>query len=210
VNPISGCFLYGIVDLGYVPNENVGTMTVRLLQGGIDILQLRGKDRAKTEIIKCAEIMLPLTKAAGVPLILNDYPDLLQEVQADGCHVGQEDLGVDEARELAGRDCLVGKSTHTVAQAKIAEGDGADYIGFGPLFPTGTKPSATAIGLTAIRTLHEQVKLPIFCIGGVKLANLPEIVRAGARRVCIVSDLLLAADVSKQTAEVKATLPTAA
>jgi thiamine-phosphate pyrophosphorylase len=208
VNPISGCFLYGIVDLGYIAPENVATMTAQLLQGGIDILQLRGKDFPKTEIIRCAEIMLPLTKDAGVPLILNDYPDLLKVVEADGCHVGQEDSSVAEARELAGRVCLVGKSTHTVAQAKNAEGEGADYLGFGPLFPTGTKPSAMAIGLTAIRTLHEQVKLPTFCIGGVKLGNLPEIVQAGARRVCIVSDLLLAADVAKRTAEVKAMLPT--
>jgi len=210
VNPISDCFLYGIVDLGYIAPDNVGTMTARLLQGGVDILQLRGKDQPKTEIIKYAEIMLPLTKVAGVPLILNDYPDLLKEVEADGCHVGQEDSGVAEARELAGRDCLVGKSTHSVAQAKIADREGADYIGYGPLFPTGTKPSATAIGLTAIRTLHEQVKLPIFCIGGVKLENLAEIARAGARRVCIVSDLLLATDVAKRTAEVKAMLSTAA
>ena len=204
MNPISRCFLYGIVDLGYIAPDNVATMTARLLQGGVDILQLRAKDHPKTKIVKCAEAMLPLTKAAGVPLILNDYPDLLKEVEADGCHVGQEDFGVAEARELAGRDCLVGKSTHTVAQAQIADRDGADYIGFGPLFPTGTKPSAKAIGLAAIRTLHEQVKLPIFCIGGVKLENLPEIIRAGARRVCIVSDLLLAADVANRTAQVKA------
>jgi len=210
VNPIGGGLLYGIVDLGYVAPDNVVTITAQLLQGGVDILQLRGKGRPKTEIIKCAEIMLPLTKDAGMPLILNDYPDLLKVVEADGCHVGQEDFGVTEARELAGRDCLVGKSTHTVAQAKIADRDGADYIGFGPLFPTGTKPSAMAIGLSAIRTLHEQVKLPIFCIGGVKLENLPEIVRAGARRVCIVSDLLLAADVVERTAEVKAMLSAAA
>jgi thiamine-phosphate pyrophosphorylase len=210
VKAITDCFLYGIVDLGYVAPDDVATITARLLQGGVDILQLRGKDHPKSKIIRCAEAMLPLTKGAGVPLILNDYPDLLKEVEADGCHVGQEDFGVGEARELAGRDCLVGKSTHSVTQAQIAGRDGADYIGFGPLFPTGTKPSATAIGLAAIRTLHEEVTLPIFCIGGVKLENLSEIIRAGARRVCIVSDLLLAADVVKQTAQVKAQLSTEA
>jgi thiamine-phosphate pyrophosphorylase len=150
--------------------------------------------------------MLPLARAAGVPLILNDYPDLLNEVEASGRHVGQGDFGILEARELAGRDCLIGKSTHTLAQAYAAEREGADYLGFGPLFPTGTKPTAKAIGLTAIRTLHEQVNLPIFCIGGVKLENLKEILRAGAQRVCIVSDLLLAADVAKRTGEVKSVL----
>jgi len=210
VNPLSRCFLYGIVDLGYVAPENVATVTTRLLEGGIDILQLRAKERLKKEIVKYAEAMLPLTKADGVPLILNDYPDLLNEVEADGCHVGQEDFGVAEARELAGRGCVVGKSTHTLVQAHTAEREGADYIGFGPLFPTETKPTAEAIGLAAIRTLHEQVHLPIFCIGGVKLENLRDIMGAGARRVCIVSDLLLAADVAKRTAQVKSVLSFAA
>jgi thiamine-phosphate pyrophosphorylase len=206
VNPLSRCFLYGIVDLGYVAPENVALVTSWLLQGGIDLLQLRAKERSKAGIVKYAEAMLPLTRAAGVPLILNDYPDLLKEVDADGCHVGQEDLGIAKARDLAGRDCVVGKSTHTLAQAQAAERDGADYIGFGPLFPTGTKPTAKAIGLAEIRTLHEQVKLPIFCIGGVKLENLQEIVRAGASRVCIVSDLLLATDMVKRTAKIKSAI----
>jgi thiamine-phosphate pyrophosphorylase len=206
VKPVRRCFLYGIVDLGYVSPGNIATVTMRLLEGGIDILQLRAKEQPKAEIVKYAEAMLPLTKAAGVPLILNDYPDLLNEVDADGCHVGQEDFGVDQARELAGRGCVVGKSTHTLAQAHTAERQGADYIGFGPLFPTGTKPTAEAIGLAAIRALHEQVQLPIFCIGGVKLENLTDIMRAGAQRVCLVSDLLLAPDIAKRTAEVKSVL----
>ena len=107
------------------PPDQVATVTAQLLQGGIDILQLRAKEHPKTEIVKYAEAMLPLTKAAGVPLILNDYPDLLREVDADGCHVGQEDFGVAEARDLAGRDCIVGKSTHTLAQAQTAEQRGS-------------------------------------------------------------------------------------
>jgi thiamine-phosphate pyrophosphorylase len=206
VNPLSRCFLYGIVDLGYVAPEKVAPVTSCLIQGGIDLLQLRAKEHSKADIVKYAEAMLPLTKGAGVPLILNDYPDLLKEVDADGCHVGQEDFSVAKARDLAGRDCVIGKSTHRLAQAQAAEREGADYIGFGPLFPTGTKPTAKAIGLAEIRTLHEQVKLPVFCIGGVKLGNLQQIMRAGASRVCIVSDLLLAADIVKRTAEIKSVI----
>jgi thiamine-phosphate pyrophosphorylase len=206
VNLLSNCFLYGIVDLGYVAPDQVASITALLLQGGIDLLQLRAKEHPKTKIAKYAEEMLAFTKAAKVPLILNDYPDLLRDVDADGCHVGQDDLKIAEARDLAGRPCLVGKSTHTLAQARTAEREGADYIGFGPLFPTGTKPTAKAIGLDQIRTLHEQVKLPIYCIGGVKLQNLREIVHAGAKRVCIVSDLLLAPDVARQTSELKSAL----
>jgi thiamine-phosphate pyrophosphorylase len=203
---LSLCYLYGIVDLGYVTPDKVGTVTGQLLKGGVDLLQLRAKEHPKAEIVKYAEVMLPLTRAAGVSLILNDYPDLLREVDAEGCHVGQEDFVIAKARDLAGRDCLVGKSTHTLAQAQAAEREGADYIGFGPLFPTGTKPTANPVGLTEIRALHEQVKLPIYCIGGVKLENLKEIMNAGAKRVCIVSDLLLASDVANRAAEVKTAL----
>lgn len=203
MNPLSSCFLYGIVDLGYVTVDDVAKVTAQLVQGGVDILQLRAKEHSKLEIVRCAQAMLPLTKAGGIPLIINDYPDLLREVDAEGCHVGQEDFSVAEARDLAGRICIVGRSTHSTEQARAAQNERADYIGFGPLFPTATKPSAKEIGLSEIRTLHEQVQLPIFVIGGVKLRNLGEIIRAGGRRMCMVSDLLLANDVAKQTAEAK-------
>ena len=203
---IGDCFLYGIVDLGYVLDRNVGVVTSQLVAGGIDVLQIRAKGRSKPEIADLALAMLPITKPAGVLLIINDHPDLLREVAADGCHVGQEDLGVAEARDLAGRPCIVGKSTHSLQQAESAEREGADYIGFGPLFPTATKPSAVAVGLDRLAELHRTINLPVFCIGGVKLGNLREVVGAGARRVCIVSDLVCASDVQAHTAAVNAEL----
>ncbi len=206
MNPLTSCLLYGIVDLSYVAPDHIAPVTARLIEGGVDILQLRAKDCSKSEILNFAKAMVPITRPFGVPLILNDYPDLLREVDADGCHVGQEDFAVDEARKIAGRSCIVGKSTHTVAQAEAAEKEGADYIGFGPLFPTATKPNARAIGLADIRAVHEQVRLPIYCIGGVKLSNLSNILGAGCKRVCIVSELLLAEDVVKRTAEVRSVL----
>ena len=206
MNLLSSYFLYGIVDLGYVVPDRVATVTTRLIDGGIDILQLRAKQRSKAEIVRFAEAMLPITRGAEVPLILNDHPDLLRDVDADGCHVGQEDLGVDAVRDLVQRSCIIGKSTHSLAEALAAEKEGADYIGFGPLFPTATKPDAKPIGLRDIRAVHQQVKVPIFCIGGIKLDNLPGILLAGCKRVCIVSELLLASDVAKRTREVKSLL----
>jgi thiamine-phosphate pyrophosphorylase len=196
-------FLYGIVDLGYVASADVLRVTEQLVAGGIDLIQLRAKRVPQHEIVRLAKIMLTIMRPGGVPLILNDYPDLLAEVAADGCHVGQEDFTVAKARELAGRSCIVGKSTHSVEQAVRAQAEGADYIGFGPLFATATKPDVTAIGLSEVRVVHQQVKLPIYCIGGVKLANLGDVLAAGAKRVCIVSDLLLAKDIAKQTRTVK-------
>jgi thiamine-phosphate pyrophosphorylase len=195
--------LYGIVDIGYVAPTDVRRVTEQLLSGGVDLVQLRAKKLSKTEIVRLAGEMLEITRRSGVSLILNDYADLLREVDADGCHLGQEDLAVAAARELVGRPCIIGKSTHSIQQAIRSQADGADYIGFGPLFATATKPSAEAIGLADIRAVHQQVTIPVYCIGGIKAGNLSEVLAAGARRVCIVSDLLLAKDIAKQTRTVK-------
>jgi thiamine-phosphate pyrophosphorylase len=206
VNTLDHCFLYGIVDLGYVQPEAVDNVTQQLVRGGIDLLQLRAKDKTLDLIRQLAERMLRITQQANVPLIINDHPQLLREVNAEGCHVGQSDYPVAQARELAGRSIIVGKSTHSVEQALAAEAEGADYIGFGPIFPTPTKPDAPAVGLGDLKKLRAKVKIPIFCIGGIKETNFTEVANAGAERVCIVSDLLLAPDINARTRAIKAFL----
>lgn len=188
--------LYGIVDLGYVTAQDAVTATEALIAGGVDLIQLRAKGQPVELVADLARKIHGKTSAAGVPLILNDYPALLREIPAEGAHVGQDDQTVAEARAAAGRPCLIGKSTHSVEQALAAAAEGADYIGFGPLFATPTKPGRPAIGLEDIRRVHELVEIPIFCIGGIKQENLPKVVAAGARRVVIVSGWLQAADVS--------------
>jgi thiamine-phosphate pyrophosphorylase len=206
MNSIEHCFLYGIVDLGYVKLTDVTEMTRKLVRGGIDLLQLRAKNRSLDEIRRLAQEMLLLTQPAGVPLILNDYPQLLSEVQAEGCHLGQEDGSIERARQVAGRRILVGRSTHSIDQAVAAEQEGADYIGFGPLFPTPTKPDTTAVGLSDLRKLHARISIPIFCIGGIKESNFRKVSDAGAERVCIVSDLLTAPDPIARVRAIKADL----
>jgi thiamine-phosphate pyrophosphorylase len=206
--------LYGILDLGYVAAHDVERVTEQMLEGGVDVLQLRAKGLEEMDIETLAHRILPLTESAGVPLILNDFPQLVPAVGAQGAHVGQDDFSVDDARWRAGRALagevalpLVGKSTHSLEQAIAAAGEGADYIGFGPLYATPTKPGRPAIGLEEIRRVHEAVQVPIFCIGGIKLENLAEIVAAGARRVVIVSGLLQAPNIADYARQVKALLP---
>jgi len=206
MNSIEHCFLYGIVDLGYVKPTEVTEMTRKLVRGGIDLLQLRAKNRSLDEIRRLAQDMLLLTQPAGVPFILNDYPQLLSEVQAEGCHLGQADGSIERARQVAGRRVLVGRSTHSIAQAIAAEQEGADYIGFGPLFPTPTKPDATAVGLGDLRKLHARISIPIFCIGGIKESNFRKVSDAGAERICVVSDLLTAPDPIAKVRAIKADL----
>jgi thiamine-phosphate pyrophosphorylase len=206
VNALADARLYGIVDLGYVPDGAACLAAEKLLEGGVDLLQLRAKGAPKSLVAALAVEIHALTRPRGVPLILNDYPELLREIPAEGAHVGQDDMSVAEARAAAGRPVLIGKSTHSLLQARAALQEGADYIGFGPLFATPTKPGRPAIGLQDIAAVHEEVSLPIFCIGGIKNENLPEVIAAGARRVVIVSGWLQAADIPDTVRAARTTL----
>jgi len=198
---LSGCRLYGILDLGYVEPAKAVETTRAMLAGGVQILQLRAKKLPPAEILPLAQNLAPLCRAAGVPLILNDHPELVAPSGADGVHVGQDDQSVAEARRLAGPGKLVGLSTHSPAQARAAFEQKPDYIGFGPLFSTPTKPDYTPIGTADIAEVHRDAPLPIFCIGGIKLENLPQILATGAQRVVIVSGILQASDISAYCAE---------
>jgi len=188
--------LYGILDLGYVEPAKCVETTRAMLAGGVQILQLRAKKLPPAEILPIAQILAPLCRAAGVPFILNDHPELVGPAGADGVHVGQDDQSVADARRLVGPGKLVGLSTHSPAQARAAFEQNPDYIGFGPLFSTPTKPDYTPIGTADIADVHRAASVPIFCIGGIKLENLPQILATGAQRVVIVSGILQASDIS--------------
>ena len=169
-------------------------MLVQMIAGGVEIVQLRAKGMGTDRVAELARRLHPLTKAAGVPFILNDHPALVGETGVEGAHVGVEDMTVAEARRLAGHPCWIGKSSHSLEQARDGAGQGADYLGFGPLFATPTKPDYTPIGTAEIRQVYREVEVPVFCIGGIKQENLPQVLACGAERVVIVSGLLLAAD----------------
>lgn len=195
--------LYGIVDTGYVKLEEMVAMTERLCAAGVDVIQLRAKGQPADVVDKLAGEILAVTRRHEVPMVVNDHPAVAARVGSEAVHVGQDDLSVRETRAIVGPSCLVGKSTHSRAQAMAAMEEGADYIGFGPLYATGTKPDYRPIGLEDISWVHEQATCPVFCIGGVNLERLPEIVEAGARRVVIVSALLQSEDAAAYVSRVK-------
>lgn len=206
---LKACRLYGILDLGYVTADAAPGILEKMLAGGVDIVQLRAKRQSPVEVAALARRLRPIVAATGVPLIVNDHPALVSECAADGAHVGQDDLAVSEARRMAGPGRIVGKSTHSIAQALAAVSNPAempDYIGFGPLFATPTKPDYPAIGVENIRRVHEMVPVPIFCIGGIKRENLEAVIAAGARRVVVVSGILQAADVESYCRDLKEAL----
>jgi len=195
--------LYGILDLDYVPPADIVRTAFQMVDGGVDILQLRAKAFIPDDVRWFAEQIHPVTSAAGVPLVINDFPEVAADVKAEGVHVGQDDIPVARAREVAGYRTVVGKSTHSIAQAIAAAAEDTDYIGFGPLFATPTKPNYTPIGVHEIHTVHEMVRKPIFCIGGIKLDNLGAVLEAGARRVVLVSAILQADDITEYCRKVK-------
>lgn len=188
---LSDSRLYGIVDLGYVRPEEVESTTAALLRGGIRILQLRAKGIDPATVEYLARRMQPLCREAGAIFVLNDYPDMAARIGADAVHVGQDAGPLAAVRNIVGPQMLIGRSTHSPEQALAAMAEGADYIGFGPLFPTGTKPGRPSIGLQDIAAVQEKLgDFPMFCIGGINGTTLPSVLQAGARRVVIVSWLL--------------------
>lgn len=197
------CTLYAILDLGYVKPDALETTARLLVEGGVDLLQLRAKKFGPREIEQMARRILPVTRHAGVPLVINDHPAVAAATGCEGVHIGQDDMGVAEARRLAGHACFVGKSTHSVDQARAALAEGADYLGYGPLYATGTKPDYAPIGLGGIADVERLASVPVFVIGGVNLDRLPQVLAAGARRVVVVSAFLQASDIRAAVGEVR-------
>lgn len=196
--------LYAILD----PEATSGrspTETLRaLLDGGAAIVQLRAKSLAPKEFLELARLVRAETRARGCGLIVNDRADIALACDADGVHLGQDDLPLAAGRKIMGTK-IVGVSTHDVAQARAAERGGADYIGFGPMFGTTTKETGYAArGVEMLREIRAAVNLPIVAIGGITEENAPEVWRAGAGSVAIISDILHAADITSKTRRILA------
>jgi thiamine-phosphate pyrophosphorylase len=200
---ISDARLYGILDLGYVAAKSAVKMAERMLAGGIDVIQLRAKHSSEEEIIDIGHEVALRCRTVKVPFIINDFPGLVGPTWANGVHIGQEDGPLKVARVAAGPNAIVGRSTHSLEQARAAWEEGADYIGFGPLFATPTKPDYVPIGTGDIARVLRESPVPVFCIGGIKRGNLAEVIAAGARRVVVVSGILQADEVERYVADCK-------
>lgn len=176
-----------------------------LLSGGARIVQLRVKDLSADESLKLAREACELCRQSGCLFIVNDRVDIALAAQADGVHLGQEDLPLYIARKLMGGERIIGISTHDLAQAREAEQGGADYIGFGPIFGTQTKETGySARGLTMLREIRKAVTIPIVAIGGITEQNVVQVWQAGADAAAIISDLMGAEDVAGKVRKILA------
>jgi thiamine-phosphate pyrophosphorylase len=208
MKPLHDCYLYAFVDTAYLHGRDASEIARQLCEGGSDIIQLRAKEESQDEVRRLAETILPITRAANVPLVINDSPEIAHDVGAEFVHLGQEDFfdgGFSHRSQLSAPNSplKLGLSSHAPEQARRAVEAGADYIAAGPVFATGTKPGRAPVTLDYLRWAKTEVAVPWFAIGGITLENLDDILSAGARRVCVVSAILNAADVANACRQFK-------
>ncbi len=165
-------------------------MTSEVLQAGVKWVQYRDKESDRCCLFETAVELRELTRKAGAFFIMNDHPDIAAAVDADGVHLGQDDMPVAEARKVLGSEKVIGISTHSIAEAVEAERGGADYIGFGPVFSTSTKDAGKAIGTDMLARVRSEVNIPVVAIGGITAGELPRVVSAGAQAVAVASGIL--------------------
>ena len=157
------------------------------LAGGVRLVQLREKDMAFPQLLKLAEKIRAMTKKAGALLIINDRLDLALAVGADGVHLGQDDLPVTGARKIA-PDLIIGASTHSLKEARAAQKAGASYVNIGPIFPTKTKKwNEKFIGIPKMKAIASKIKVPFTVMGGIKADHIPDLVKAGAKTIAVVT-----------------------
>jgi thiamine-phosphate pyrophosphorylase len=222
------CQLYAFVDTAYLRGRAPGTIAQQLCDGGADLIQLRAKQSPPEEVRRLAEEILPMTKRAGIALVINDHLSVAQEVGAEFCHLGQDDFfgaGHTRVSQLAtalhaagsGGDHQpalapqlgIGLSSAAPEQAARAIAAGADYLGVGPVYPTGTKPTAKPVTLEYVRWAAANIRIPWFAIGGINLSNLDDVLAAGAQRICVVSAILNEDDLATACRRFKDRLPPA-
>jgi thiamine-phosphate pyrophosphorylase len=189
--------LYVITDGRIGRRRPTDEIVAAAIRGGATAIQLREKGWPARDLMATGRRLLSITRPSGVVLIVNDRVDVALAIDADGVHVGQDDIPVPVARRLLGPDKIVGTSAGTVEEARQAELDGADYVGVGSIFTTASKPDAgDAIGPDALRRIREAIHIPIVAIGGLNASNAAEAIGAGAQGVAVISSVVGADDVA--------------
>ena len=189
--------LYVIIDKDASGKRELAWVARQAIQGGADVIQLRDKKASTSDLIKEAKDLLKITRRAKIPLIINDRVDVAYAVGADGVHLGQDDLPVSVARRILGSRRIIGKSTHSLAQAKKADREPVDYFALGPVFSTPTKPDYTSVGLRLVGQVSHIARHPFVAIGGIDESVLTQVISNGAKCVAVVR-AVCAADSPKE------------
>lgn len=188
--------LYAITGEQFHPDRDLITVMEEAILGGVDIIQLRDKKSTKREVLQKATALRALTRKHNVTFIVNDHIDVALAIGADGIHLGQDDLPLLIARKIVGDMMIIGISTHSIEEARLAEQEGADYIGVGPVFATKSKEDVVSPVTTSyVREVAREIRIPFVAIGGIKLHNVDQVLEAGASRICAISEIVGSQDV---------------
>ena len=205
VERLAVAHLYVLID-GRSTEAEFRAQVMMLVEAGVDVLQLRDKKLSDRELLARGHLLRELTRERGVLCIMNDRVDLAAMVRADGVHLGQDDLPLQEARSVLGCEALIGISTHSLEQAQAAVLDGANYIGCGPTFPSATKSFEAFPGLEFLRQVQQEIRLPAFAIGGIGPDNVTRVCETGFCRVAVSHSVVQAADPVEAARILKTTL----
>lgn len=196
--------LYAVTDRHWLHGDTLYDQVKQVLEGGATFIQLREKNLDEGHFLEEAEQIQQLCKAYHVPFVINDNVTIAKEINADGVHVGQSDMEALHVRDILGPDKIIGVSAGTVEQAKIAEAHGADYLGVGAVFPTGSKADAEAVSIQTLHDICEAVSIPVIAIGGISLQNIMQLKDSGIVGIAVISALFGQSDIKKAAIELKA------
>ena len=197
--------LYAVTDRHWLNGQTLYEQVEEALKGGATFIQLREKDLTEEEFLEEAKKIQQLCKKYRVPFIINDNVKLAKEIDADGVHVGQSDMEALDVRAQLGEDKIIGVSARTVEQALLAEKHGADYLGVGAVFPTGSKDDATEVPHETLKAICEAVSIPVIAIGGITQENVSTLAGSGICGIAVISAIYAQPDIRKAAENLKAT-----
>lgn len=194
----SSMLLYAVTDRAFTKKQTLFEQVDSAIKGGITMLQLREKELSEAEFLKEAEKIKPLCKSNNIPFIINDDVDVAVKCDADGVHIGQNDMEAEKVRQIIGSDMILGVSAQTIEQAVKAEKAGADYLGVGAVFPTSTKSDALSVSYEMLKAICASVSIPVVAIGGICAGNIKKLSGSGIDGVALVSAIFGAEDIEKE------------
>ena len=194
--------LYGIIDRESIGLKSLERIAKECLRSGIRIIQYRDKSRESQGFYQNARLLKKIIADKAL-FIINDRADIARLVDSDGLHLGQDDLPIEAARRIIGRDKIIGKSCHSLKQAILAQKEGADYISIGPIFTTPTKPDYPVVGIALLKSAIEKIKIPITAIGGIDKTNIGLVRASGARIIAVVRAICQARNIPRAVKELE-------
>lgn len=195
--------LYAVTDRAWLVNETLYEQVEKSLKGGVTFVQLREKKLDEESFLQEAIEIKELCKKYNVPFVINDNVDIAIKMDADGVHVGQSDMEAGDVRKKLGPDKIIGVSAQTVEQAILAEKHGADYLGVGAVFPTGSKDDAEDVPFETLKAICEAVSIPVIAIGGITKDNVKELAESGICGIAVISAIFASKDIEAATKELK-------